>query len=110
MDPISFRNQPIPGIEVASMRPSNDQAINPPGEHTTPSEQVAPTRISTIPQDEAAEPWSCLTLTRPEARQTNRGSPVSSYILFPGLIFFRVQNIGVLFFSSYYFDQFEFTI
>ena len=45
MDPITFRNQPIPGIEVASMRPSKDQAITPPGEHTTPSEQVAPTRI-----------------------------------------------------------------
>jgi hypothetical protein len=55
MDPITFRNQPIPGIEVASMRPSNDQAIIPPGEHTTPSEQVAPTRISAMPQDEAAE-------------------------------------------------------
>ena len=33
-----------------------------------------------------------------------------SYILIPGLIFFRVQNIGVLFFSSQVFDQFEFTI
>jgi len=55
MDPITFRNQPIPGIEVASMRPSKDQAITPPGEHTNPGEQVASTHFSATPHDGAAE-------------------------------------------------------
>ena len=54
MDPITFRNQPIPGIEVVSMRPSKDQAITPPGEHTNPGEQVASTHFSATPHDDAA--------------------------------------------------------
>jgi hypothetical protein len=56
MDPITFRNQPISGIKVASTRPSNDQEITPPEEHATPSEQVTPTRFSSKPHgDEATE-------------------------------------------------------
>jgi len=103
MDPITFRNQPIPGIEVASMRPSNDQAIIPPGEHTTPSEQVAqrasPPCLKTRPPKTLDDPEKGtlnkpssssramvvpalsvavlrMILTSPEARQTSRGSPV----------------------------------
>ena len=52
MDPIIFCNQPIPGTEVASTKPSYDQAINSPGEHAAPSEQVAPMCISSTSDDD----------------------------------------------------------
>ena len=95
MDLIIFRNQPIPGIEVASTRPSYDQAVTSPGEHAASSEQVAPTRISSAPHDEGASdegnpqqakflvpshgracPVDCIALSSPEARKTSRGSSV----------------------------------
>jgi len=54
MDSITFSNQPTLGNEVASTRYLYDQTVTPLGEHALPSEQVAPTRISSAPHDNGA--------------------------------------------------------
>ena len=60
MDPITFRNQPIPGIEVASMRPSNDQAntllgiIQPPASKSL--QRTSPPHLTTMPPKTREDP------------------------------------------------------
>ena len=79
MDPITYRNQLIPGIEVASTRPSYDQVLTPPGELAAPSEQVALTRISSAPHDEGASDDDAAEDTRGSCE----GNPQQAKFLIP---------------------------